>query len=139
MNIITMVAAGAGVLAFGPGFLVQAAVGYVAGSIAGSYCESRMKKLHREICRHTGDKSSNIDDLGKMAAKASQVGGVICPVIPVVAAGVGVLCNARAERLINVESEAGARRLHNGASNVTASVPSVGGIGNKCGGAVARI
>ena len=99
MNLIALTAFGAGVLAFGPGFLAQAAVGYVAGTFAGSYCENRMKRLHREICRTTGDRESDIDGLGKYAVKASQIGGVICPVVPLVSVGVGMYCAHKADKL----------------------------------------
>lgn len=99
MNIITMAAFGAAALAFGPGFLVQAGIGYVAGTFAGSYCENRMKRLHREICRTTGDKESDIDGIGKYAVKASQIGGVICPVVPLVSVGVGMYCAHKADKL----------------------------------------
>lgn len=99
MNMIAAATAGAAALAFGPAFLVQAAVGYVAGTFAGAYCESRMKKLHCEISRHTGNNESEINDLGKYVVKASQLGGVICPVIPLVSVGVGMYCSKKANGL----------------------------------------
>ena len=116
MNLIALTAFGAGVLAFGPGFLVQAAVGYVAGTFAGSYCENRMKRLHREICRTTGDGESDIDGLGKYAVKASQIGGVICPVVPLVSAGVGMYCAHKADKLRNGGYAEEARQSERGRS-----------------------
>jgi len=99
MNLIGMAAIGAAVLAFGPGFLVQAGIGYVLGTGCGAYAQSKMKKLHNEICRHTGDRTSDMDELSEYAVKASQIGGVICPVIPLVSVGVGMVCDRRAEKL----------------------------------------
>ena len=99
MNIIGMAAFGAAVLAFGPGFLVQAGIGYVAGAACGAYAENRIRRLNREICRRTGDPEGNIDDLAKYTAKASAVGGVICPFVPLVTLGVGMVCSKRAKRL----------------------------------------
>lgn len=102
MNLIAMAAFGAAAVVFGPAFLVQAAVGYVVGSGCGAYARNKMHKLHREICRRTGDKASDMDELGDYAMKASQVGGVICPVIPLVSVGVGLVCDHRAEKLKNL-------------------------------------
>lgn len=99
MNIITMAAFGAAVLAFGPGFLVQAGIGYVAGTACGCYAENRMKRLHHEICRRTGDKTSDMDNLGEWTAKASQIGGVFCPIVPLITAGVGLYCSHKANKL----------------------------------------
>lgn len=105
MNVIGMAAFGAAVLAFGPGFLVQAGIGYVAGAACGAYAENRIRRLNREICRRTGDRESNVDGLAKYAAKASAVGGVVCPVIPLVSLGVGMYCAEKAKRLERLGEE----------------------------------
>ena len=109
MNIIGMAAFGAAVLVFGPGFLVQAGIGYVAGAACGAYAENRMRRLNREICRRTGDPEGNIDELAKYTAKASAVGGVICPFVPLVTLGVGMVCSDRAKRLEKLRLEKSAK------------------------------
>lgn len=106
MNILALTVLGAATLAFGPAFLVQAGIGYVAGTFAGAYCESRMKKLHCEISKHTGNKASEIDGLGKYAVKASQIGGLVCPVIPFISVGVGMYCSRKADKLNEDEYDA---------------------------------
>ena len=58
-----------------------------------------MRRLNREICRRTGDPEGNIDDLAKYTAKAGAVGGVICPFVPLITLGVGMVCSDRAKRL----------------------------------------
>ena len=116
MNVLVVFVVGLAVVAFGPWFLIQAIAGYVIGAWCGSFAEVRMRDLHCEICRRTGDKASDIDDLAAYVMKASKVGGILCPVIPAVAFMIGVYCSCKADRLRDLrtcpeeESEAAVTR-----------------------------
>ena len=105
MNIIGMAAVGAAAIVFGPGFIVQAGIGYIAGTACGAYAGNRMKRLHHEICKRTGNKDSDMDELAKYAQKASQIGGVLCPAIPLISLGVGLYCSNKAKDLEKIPSK----------------------------------
>jgi len=137
MNMIAVVAFAVTVMLFGPWFLVQAGIGYLIGSGCGAYASSRMRRLHFEICRHTRDRVSDIDELADYTMRASQIGGAICPIVPLISVVVGMVCAGRADRL--------GRLLPAGGKNETkaipaaarpeqpAQLPQVGQLGFRCG------
>lgn len=102
MSIILFVVIIAAMIVFGPGFLIQAVVGYIIGSLCGLFASAQIKHLHREICGYTNDDPEDADSLAKYVAGASRIGGVICPVIPLISVGVGVYCWFRRQRLESI-------------------------------------
>ena len=82
------------ILAFGPGFLVVAAVSWIGSAFAGAYLASQIQRLDRalsiNVAKATGKKAEpKANDLARMSANAAKW-GVVCPPLPLILLAAGI-------------------------------------------------